>query len=400
MILILGIEEREKNIMQKDLKHIQEFPTYYRVQYRFQESGKVKSYSVSFSFKKYGGKEEAYVEAVKARDRMYIEMQNLKQKAREGRNKFYDPYYEATTVSNLYQQSLMLFTTTKATQERHGHFYDACIGEEFGDRDLHTIKASEIQQSLNKLVDTKSDDYIGRVLSIWRRIYKVAKVRNLCVEDESGKVILPKSKVPAQPKRVALSKEVYESVLEGLKPIIRGTEKAKFEREQMRFLVEFLHATGMRVGEATALMGKDVDFQRKVIKIYKRVGSNSSSEIAIVSPKTPESVRDLPMNEEIEHLCEEIAQQSCCKKPDSLLFHRYDGSLWPTTVIATYIGRTAKSKHVEFKLYDLRHDFATRKLAEGVSPAVVRDLMGHKAFDMTLAYARSSEEDLHKAMKK
>ena len=386
--------------MKRDMDHIQEFKSYYRVQYIYQEGGKRKSFSASFAFKKYGGKEEAYAEAVKARDVMFLKVKGLKEKAHEGRGKFFDPSYEATTVSNLYQQSLVLFTTTKATKERHSHFYEACIGEQFGDRDIHSVKACEIQKSLNDLADAKSDDYLGRVLSIWKRIYKVAKIRNLCVEEESQKVILPKSKLPAQPKRVSLSAQTYTSILEGLKPIVHGTEKAKFERDQYRLLVELLYATGMRAGEATALMKKDIDFQHGVIKIYKRVGSNSSSEVAIVAPKTPESVRDFPMNEEIAELCKKIMKQSGCSSPDSLLFHRYGGSLWPSTVVATYIGRVAKAKSVSFKLYDLRHDFATRKLAEGVSPAVVRDLMGHKAFDMTLAYARSSEEDLHKAMEK
>ncbi|HEX8264579.1 MAG TPA: site-specific integrase [Pyrinomonadaceae bacterium] len=53
-----------------------------------------------------------------------------------------------------------------------------------------------------------------------------------------------------------------------------------------------------------------------------------------------------------------------------------------------------------FRLYDLRHTFASRMAMAGVDLVTLKDLLGHSALDMVLRYAHANEEHRTLAIKK
>lgn len=68
-------------------------------------------------------------------------------------------------------------------------------------------------------------------------------------------------------------------------------------------LTRFLILSGLRIGEAQALEDKDVDFAAGAVHVTKTF----SREIHEIStPKTMDSLRDVPMSEELIKLCHEI----------------------------------------------------------------------------------------------
>jgi integrase len=63
-------------------------------------------------------------------------------------------------------------------------------------------------------------------------------------------------------------------------------------------------------------------------------------------------------------------------------------------------GAVSRSGVAEFRLYDLRHTFATRAAESGVDLVTLKDLLGHSRLDMVLRYAHPSEKHRFDAIRK
>lgn len=365
---------------QERIECITELPASYRVRVFYTEDKQKKCYSKTFKFVHYPTKGDALRAAIEDRDRV--------------QNSLHSATGKVWTVSGIYEMSKKYILISAKTVERHQHFYDYAIGKKYGDRDIHSITTADIQECLNQLQTEKSDDYINRVLSIWRRIYKTCSILDLNIPDRTLAVVVPKSKKPTKAKRQPLTQETLEAVIKCLQPDpFRQDERYQYERGRIVYLIWLLYYTGMRPAEALALKLEDVDIDNKEIHVYKAVGSTKDATTQIIQAKTAASVRNVYLNDLTLEICTDLIKS----RRSEYLFARYDGSLWDIDQLTDLIHQLTKKDGIDFRLYDLRHDFATRML-EKESPAVVRDLMGHTNFNMSIAYARSSASTLANAM--
>ena len=367
---------------QNRIECITELPASYRVRVFYTEDNEKKCYSKTFKYNQYPTKGDALRAAIEDRDRVQSSLHSATAKV--------------WTVSGVYEMSKKYIVISAKTAERHQHFYAYAIGDKYGDRPIHSITTADIQECLNTLQAEKSDDYINRVLSIWRRIYKTCNILGLEIPDRTLSVVVPKSKKPAKPKRQPLTQETLEAVIKCLQPDpFRHDERYQYERSRMVYLVWLLYYTGMRPAEALALKMEDISLDREELYIYKAVGSTKTETTKIVQAKTTASVRTVYLNEFALEVCRELIKS----RRSEYLFTRYNGELWDIDDLSDLMYQLTKKEGINFRLYDLRHDFATRMLEKGESPAVVRDLMGHTNFNMSIQYARSSASTLANAMK-
>lgn len=366
-----------------NLTNIEELKACYRVHIIYKDEFQDKKiYSRTFNFRKCGGKENALRLAQEDRDKVKDQLKGNTS--------------SIWTVNSVYKKSMQYIATTIRTQERHDRFYDKCISEKFGTRDLHTITTADIQASLVKFAEVKSDDTLKRIVSVWKRIYKTAAILDLGITDKTVGLVIPRSKVPARAKRKPLTVETYAKACLAILPETKKIDNPiwadyVYDRYCIYYMIRLMYMTGMRPAEVLAL--EKGDFDESCIHIYKAVGSTSKKTVQIVPTKTVQSVRDFPMAARLKELCNEILHWS----KHNYIFSRYDGSLWDTDRLSDIITHAMKKAGIDFRLYDLRHDFASRML-KTTSPAVVRDLMGHANFDMSIAYGRTSESDMMQAL--
>lgn len=202
---------------------------------------------------------------------------------------------------------------------------------------------------------------------------------------------------------------ILKSPAEGIKAL-KETEKATktyhralTEQEQKYFMqemakdyyyefVSLLLCTGMRTGEAAALMWSDIDHKQNVIHITKTVTYGEDGTMSLGSPKSEAGKRDIPLNDTIKSV---LTSQR--KKLGNILpisDNRVFVSVYGSTVhnhavnraISGALARLEKQgKPMEhFTAHALRDTFATRYIEQGGSPQTLKTILGHSSLAMTM----------------
>lgn len=151
--------------------------------------------------------------------------------------------------------------------------------------------------------------------------------------------------------------------------------------------------TGIRRGELFSLEWRDIKFQAD------RVGGRLVPPQLTVRGQSAKSrkVRHVPLNAE----ALAVLQSWRAQRPDSdvLVFSGRNGARLDN-VRKAWVGVLADAKIRAFRWHDQRHHFASRLVMAGVSLAVVRELLGHGDFQMTLRYAHLDPEHTAAAVEK
>jgi integrase len=205
------------------------------------------------------------------------------------------------------------------------------------------------------------DEVVGRL----KRLFNLCIEWGLCEYNPAGRIKL--FRVDDRRYRY-LTQEEEEALLEVCTPYLK------------RVVLFALH-TGMRKGEILGLRWTDVDFPNSV---------------AIVPASRAKSKKDrcIPLNSVALGLIDELPR--------------------PIDREAYIFGNTAAGKQENIKRYwnaalaiagienfhfhDLRHTYASRLVTAGVDLAVLRELLGHADFAMTLRYAHLHPSRLREAV--
>ena len=139
-----------------------------------------------------------------------------------------------------------------------------------------------------------------------------------------------------------------------------------------------LYYSGIREGELLALTPADINFEKKEIRInksYQRLGGKD----VVTSPKTPKSIRTIPIPEKLSECLKEYLQMCYEYKPDDRLF--------PYTKSYLYheIESGCKSSGVKkIRIHDIQHSHASLLIEMGCSPLLIAERLGHEKVQTTL----------------
>lgn len=160
-------------------------------------------------------------------------------------------------------------------------------------------------------------------------------------------------------------------------------------------LIALLLCTGMRVGEATALTWKDIDYKDNVIHVTKTISRTDAGSYTIGTPKSKTSTRDIPINEDIKGILQsqkekQISIHGNITGIDQVVFENLYGGMVFNASVNKAITNTLKrleaaGKRIEhFSAHALRDTFATRYIEQGGSPQVLKTILGHSSLAMTM----------------
>jgi integrase len=143
--------------------------------------------------------------------------------------------------------------------------------------------------------------------------------------------------------------------------------------------------TGLRPSEIFQLKKSNVNLQQGYIQIF--------------AGKTKSAQRRIPISE----TAREILKDRSEKSPNEFLFAGGKQGKGEKPVIKltnAHKGAVERAKLKPFRLYDLRHTFATRVCEAGIDLVTVKDLLGHSRLEMILRYSHPTEKHRIDAIRK
>lgn len=152
--------------------------------------------------------------------------------------------------------------------------------------------------------------------------------------------------------------------------------------EHYQPLTRFLVITGARIGEATAVQVRDIDTQRRTVRI-RRAWKKGKAGVYLGSTKSRRGVRTVALPEAF---AAELAALTQGKPADALVFTAVRGGRvqsqhfrnrqWARALVAAGITKRITP-------HGLRHTSASWLLGAGVSPIVVQHRLGHESLATT-----------------
>lgn len=221
-----------------------------------------------------------------------------------------------------------------------------------------------------------ADSQLRNIHSLCRRALEQAVSENLIPRNPASGCKLP----PARKGEMnVLSRESMQKLL----------IQAKEEKYYELFLLEF--ATGLRLGELTALQWEELNLTTGELRISKQAVV-IGSELVITEPKTKAAVRTLLLPPKVLEVFREYRKRNVSR----WLFpspKKEDSPLLPS-VVRQRLHRLLDHAGCErVRFHDLRHTFATLALENGMDVKTLSTIIGHVSTATTLnVYAHVTDE--------
>ena len=237
-----------------------------------------------------------------------------------------------------------------------------------------------IKEYLMVLYNQKlSRNTIARRLSSLRSFYKYL-LNNNYVQSNPFKLVSSPKKEKRLPKYLGINE---------LEDIFRSIDTSNSLGQRDSVIMEILYATGIRCSELINIKIKDVDFNKKEIKV---MGKGKKERLVEFGDYCYKSMK----------LFIDDGRKSLINK-NKLLDHDYlvinnNGKKITTRGVAKVIDKLIEkasiNKHVTPHM--LRHTFATHIINEGCDLLTVQELLGHESLESTAIYTHVSNEHLRK----
>jgi integrase/recombinase XerC len=157
-----------------------------------------------------------------------------------------------------------------------------------------------------------------------------------------------------------------------------------------RAILEFLYATGMRVGELVNLSLKDIDFREKLVRV---TGKRKKQRILPFGEPALQALM-FYLNETRATFLNNCPPST---RDDQAVFLNYQGTRITTRSVGRMVDKYIKictEINRDISPHSLRHSFATHLLDSGADLRDIQELLGHARLSTTQIYTQVSMEKL------
>lgn len=292
---------------------------------------------------------------------------------------------QSKTLEQVFDESIELFPVREKTKKTSYLLLNKYIGNT--ERPIADITRAEIISSLNDMIMDCSNDTIGRVLALWRKLFKTAIINEYITNDLTVGIVAPKSQRIETHihKEVVTTRETLDSVQDKIMKYFASADEA----EAVCVALDLMWYTGLRPAECFALSVSDI--KDGCISVDKELGSDiadsgyvDNKNFNIIRKcKTPASIRKVPIPSKLDSIL-----NGYVSKHPVILFPNKNGDYFNIG----QLGQRIKRLGIPFNMYQLRHTVATKLVTSGVDQRTIIEILGHENISMSVYYARSDEE--------
>lgn len=297
------------------------------------------------------------------------------------------------TVRQWSEKWLELYKADKAynTFMMYKRTVDNHIIPSLGSIRLSALKKHQIQELLNNIIQSGHQRTAELVKLTLHQIIQQAIIEEYIYKDVTVGLSLPKKE---KPKKRALT--------DAEKALIQKADLSPKERA----FIDLLYYTGVRRGEALALMVSDIDFVNKKVKINKNLVMKDKISEVKQSPKTEAGNREIPIPDKLfkslkNHVSDISSVYLFTMQNGELMtkssFRRFWDNILDKINIAAggeKYKRTDLQKENEKPSLRLiadditphmfRHTYATSLYYAGIDIKTAQALLGHSSIQMTM----------------
>jgi integrase len=310
-------------------------------------------------------------------------------------------------MQTLMQEWLLTFKQSEVaarTFEKNLSFAKWYVYPAIGEMKVNEVSTENVQKLLNGMrIDGYALDTVKHTKHLMRQFFEYCKDSGFVSENPVDKV-----KLQSRERKIATKVEYKAIPPEARQKFLEVIEKSKF----FKALCMTMMFGGLRIGEALALRWRDVDLNKKRIRIDNAVtlnvkfddsGKVTTRDTEISDTKTAASVRTATMPEvlvktleqwrterwRMRNVSESKGKPISFIEPDDLVFSTDDGNLRTYYGTRTMFDRLMKANDLgkyNIHFHTLRHTYSTMLFEAGENPKVVQELMGHKDLSTTMRY--------------
>lgn len=260
--------------------------------------------------------------------------------------------------------------------------------------EIRELRKRHIKVLKARLVATLSDGTAGLVLRVLRSALSEAERDELVEQNVARRMNFPSSRT--SPPVRALTVDEARRLLAQLRP----------HPYYLFFLLAIYR--GMRQGEIRALRWPLVDLAQGRLEVRHTLFYQNASRYELTTPKTPRSVRTLPLNTE-------LVEAFAARKVQQDYERREAGDAWAdrhALVLTTPEGHPLSYSTLRWlyqrvcaeldiphpTLHGLRHTANTLMAGEGIDITTRRAILGHETDEMNLHYDHASDARVRQAL--
>ena len=303
------------------------------------------------------------------------------------------------TLVDLYQEWLELKIIPSSRQQTTINKFilrKKIIQKYFGNKKVSEIKPSDYQKAMNEYGTRINRNGLGRLNNDIHNAISMAIADKILIDDFTVNVELYSTKLAQNVEDKYLQSEAdYNAVIEFI------TQKLDYPKSVVPYVIYFLFRTGMRYAELIALTWNDIDFDKSVLKTYRRYNTGTHK---FVPPKNKTSIRTVPIDEKsliilksLQDQQKRINKELGMASDINFVFQhnalRYDIPLIES--VSKAIKEMLKSLNIKplLSTKGARHTYGSVLLHRGIDMGVVARLLGHKDISMLIeVYGHTLQE--------
>lgn len=249
--------------------------------------------------------------------------------------------------------------------------------KEFFNKEINQITRENIISFKEKCLKIYNPNTVRRIIHLIKKIFVQALELgyiNKNVASLVENVIYVKHRTPN-----IITIEEFNALIEDIQKhsIVDKTDQILY--------LKLLFQTGLRSGEARALLWKDIDFKNNTLTVNKNLYCITYGNFQIFEPKTSASNR-------IIHLTEKLIEDLRIFKevitpyntPDDYIFSYKKGIPHILEYNKSTLKKSAKRLGLNISHHGLRHSHATMLIQNGIDTNLVKNRLGHANVSTTL----------------
>ncbi|MCL2574887.1 MAG: site-specific integrase [Defluviitaleaceae bacterium] len=308
------------------------------------------------------------------REKLLEKMENEKYKLRRNIATVSSDYTVAEWV-DFWLENYKAIELKSSTYDKYEMSFNKHARDKIGHIKLTKLRPEMIQSIYNDMYKANfSTSTIKGVHIVLSQSFKQAIKNEILYRNPCDALVVPKVKPKVNRAMTVEEQEIF----------LRNIPESTFGN-----MFVFALNTGMRIGEISALVWSDIDFNSGFISVDKtstRVrnrdeGATTKTKIIISEPKTSKGTRQVPINNAVRNI---LLEQK--KKGGIFVFSSRSNAITASREVLKAFKRALDKAELsnEINVHSLRHTFATRLLEKGANIKVVSEILGHASVQITL----------------